>query len=387
MNPPDFDRVFDRSAGRAEKYAMRQKLFHTEDILPMWVADMDIATPECVMGAIRRRTEHPILGYEMMPDSAYEAQCDWMHARHGLTLQREWLRYSPSVVAAMHLSIRALSEPGEGVIVQAPVYPPFFQSVTAQQRRLIVNPLRRDRAGRYRFDFDDLERKIDADTRLLLLCSPHNPVGRVWERDELETLAEICCRHDLRIFSDEIHADLIFAPHHHIPTMSLEALRERTITAMGPGKTFNVAGLSISTVVIPDDTLRERFDRLYHGIHFAEGTVFGHAGFEAAYREGAPWLDALMAHLRRNAERLQACINTIDGIAMSPPEATYLAWLDCRGLGMDSDKALRQRFIENARLGLSPGITFGKAGSGYMRLNFAVPTPVMDEALERLQRF
>lgn len=387
MIPFDFDRKIDRAASNAEKYRLRPKLFHTDDVLPMWVADMDIATPDCVLDAIEMRRKHPVLGYEMMPDSAFEAQCAWMQKRHGVTMYRAWMRYSPSVVASINLAITAFTEPGDGIIVQTPVYPPFFNSVTMHDRQLILNPLRLDENGVYRFDLDDLRRKIDEHTKLLLLCSPHNPVGRVWEKEELEALTSICLEHDIMIFSDEIHADLTYAPHRHIPTIAIsDNVKSRTITAIGPGKTFNMAGLSISTVVIAEESIKQQFDKHYKRVHFAEGTIFGHIGFEAAYREGEAWLEGLVDHLHQNAIKLKLAIDKIPGIEMRMPQGTYLAWLDCRGLGFSNDKELRTAFVKRARLGLSPGISFGKAGNGYMRLNFAVTNDTMDDAIKRLEK-
>ncbi|WP_345987565.1 PatB family C-S lyase [Sulfurimonas sp. HSL1-2] len=381
-----FDRVTVRSGGNAEKYALRQKLFGTEDVLPMWVADMDIETPLCVRTAVMKRAEHPVYGYEEMPRSAFEAQCTWMATRHGVTMAPEELFFSHSVVASISAAIAAFTDPGDEVVVQPPIYPPFVSTVRHRGRRVLSNPLRQDEEGIYRFDLEGLEQQITPKTKLLLLCSPHNPVGRVWECTELEALAEICLRHGITVFADEIHSDLVFAGHKHTPFVSLgEAVRRITVTAIGPGKTFNVAGLAVSTVAITDTALRERFKAVYDTIHFAQGTVFGHAGFEAAYREGAAWLEALLGHLQGNIDRLADLTARFETIAFRPPEGTYLAWLDCRRMGFESDKALREFFIREARLGLSPGISFGREGSGFMRLNFAVPTPTMDEALYRLE--
>ena len=382
-----FDRVPDRRTGNAEKYTLRKKLFGTEDVLPMWVADMDIETPECIRDAVLRRAAQPVYGYEEMPASAFGAQIAWMKKRHGLTLQREWLRYSHSVVASISTAIMAFTDPGDEVIVQTPIYPPFMKQVVHNGRTLVTNPLHRESDGDYRFDFDDLRAKITPRTKLLLLCSPHNPVGRVWTRGELEALAAICLEHGIRVFADEIHSDLVYAPHRHVPFASLsDEVRDSTVTAIGPGKTFNVAGLAISTVAISDEAMRARFEEVYEAIHFAQGTIFGHAGFEAAYREGEAWLDALLVHLAKNAEKLESLLQRYDGIDFRPPEGTYLAWLDCRGLEFESDRELRRFFVQKAKLGLSPGISFGREGSGFMRLNFAVPTPVMDDALARLEK-
>lgn len=383
---PIFDRVTDRTQGNAEKYALRQRLFHTEDVLPMWVADMDIETPACVREAVKRRAEHPVYGYEEMPESAFEAQMAWMQRRQGLSLRREWLFYSHSVVASISAAIAAFTGPGDEVVVQPPIYPPFVSTVTHSGRRVLSNPLRRDENGTYRFDLDGLKKQITPRTKLLLLSSPHNPVGRVWERDELAALAALCLEHGIRVFADEIHSDLVYAGHRHTPFMTLgDDVRDITVTALGPGKSFNVAGLAISTVAVADAAMRQRFETVYKTIHFAQGTVFGHAGFEAAYRDGDAWLDALLAHLQRNSDRLEALAAAHDAIAYRPPEGTYLAWLDCRKMGLGSDRALREFFIREAKLGLSPGISFGREGSGFMRLNFAVPTPTMIEATARLE--
>ena len=381
-----FDRVTDRTFGNAEKYALRQRLFHTEDVLPMWVADMDIETPECVREAVKRRAEHPVYGYEEMPESAFEAQMGWMQRRHGLSLRREWLFYSHSVVASISAAIAAFTEPGDEVIVQPPIYPPFVSTVTHSGRRVLSNPLRRDENGVYRFDLEGLKKQITPRTKLLLLSSPHNPVGRVWKRDELGALAALCLEHGIRVFADEIHSDLVYAGQRHTPFMTLgDDVRDITVTAFGPGKTFNVAGLAISTVAVAEPGMRRRFDAVYKTVHFAQGTVFGHAGFEAAYRDGEAWLDALLLHLGGNIDRLSAVAVRHEAVSFLPPQGTYLAWLDCRKMGFGSDRVLREFFIREAKLGLSPGISFGREGSGFMRLNFAVPTPTMAEAAARLE--
>ncbi len=377
------DTVVDRAHSNAEKYTLRQKLFGSEDVLPLWVADMDIVTPPFITEAVQERAKHPIYGYEMMSDSAYEVQIAWLKRRHGLHVKREELLYSPSVVASINMAIAAFTKPGDKVIVQPPIYPPFMKSVTHHGRKVLLNPLKQDEAGVYRFDFDDLRSKIDSDTKLLLLCSPHNPVGRVWSRAELLELGEICLEHNIIVLADEIHSDLIFAPHKHTPFSALsKEIAAITLSTYGPGKTFNLAGLSISTLHVSNSELREKIEKVYEQIHFAEGTVFGHVAFEAAYREGDAWVDALMQYFTCNVHSLRQTLEDTP-LTCKAPEGTYLAWINCRALGL-GDRALRELFVNEARLGLSPGISFGKEGSGFMRLNFAVPHIVMNRATQLL---
>ena len=379
-------RFIDRSATNAEKYTLRQKLFHTEAVIPMWVADMDIATPECVIHAVQERLRHPILGYEIMTDSAYAAQIGWVREHHGFEMERQWLSYSPSVVASIGCAIRAFSEEGDEVIVMDPVYPPFYSMVKDNNRQLILHPLKQDKEGIYRFDIERLRAHITPKTKLLLLCSPHNPIGRVWSRDELLALGELCLKYGIRIISDEIHSDLVFALYTHIPIASLsEALLNNTLTLIGPGKTFNMAGFSISSVCIADEIMRKRYEEEAHRIHFGEGAVLSHVAFETAYREGGEWHQKLLEHLRVNASLIEAWVAEHPVIQFRPPEATYLAWLDCSALGL-GDRELREFFVSKAGLGLSPGLSFGKEGSGFMRLNFAVPTSVLSDALDRLDK-
>lgn len=375
-----------RSGTNAEKYVLRKKLFGRDDVEPMWVADMDIATPACVLEAVRERLNHPVIGYEIMRDAAYEAQIGWFEEHHGFRMEREWLSFSPSVVASIGCAIRALSSEGDEVIVMDPVYPPFYSMVRENNRRLVTHPLRPGTDGVYRFDITLLASQITPKTKLLLLCSPHNPVGRVWNREELEALGEVCLRHGIRIISDEIHCDLVYAPHRHYPTASLShGLRENTVMLLGPGKSFNMAGFSISTVCIPSAELRALYDAERKRVHWGDGPVLSHVAFEAAYREGEPWLAGLVEHLSRNAETVSAWAARQKRIGCRKPEGTYLAWLDCRQLGL-GDRELREFFVHEAGLGLSPGLSFGKEGSGFMRLNFAVPSDMLRRALEKLEK-
>lgn len=376
-----------RKDTNAEKYTLRKELFGTEDVLPVWVADMDIDTPDFVLEAVKKRLEHPLVGYEEVPTSAFEAQIEWMKKEHGISFELEDMLYSHSVVASMSLAIDAFSEVGDKVIVQTPVYPPFFHSVMEHDRELLKNPLKQNKDGSYTFDIEDLKSKIDDKTKLLLLCSPHNPVGRVWRQEELEEILAICLEHNIIVFSDEIHSDLVYAPNKHIPFASLsEDARNITLTAIGVGKTFNMAGFAMSSVAIPNKELREKFLKSYRRVHFAQGSVLSHVAFEAAYREGKEWLEALKLHLWSNYEMLKSVREKYsDKIKVTPIQATYLAWLDCRGMNL-SNKALRKFFVEEAKLGLNAGLSFGREGNGFMRLNFAVSSAKMSQVVQRLDQ-
>ena len=382
----DFTTAANREDTNAEKYTLREELFGTQDVLPAWVADMDINTPDFVLNAVKKRLDHPIVGYEEMPDSAFDAQIKWMQTEHGTAFKREDMFYSHSVVASMRSAIAAFTDEGDGVIVQTPVYPPFFHSVTQLNRKVVKNPLRRCEDGSYTFDIEDLRAKINKRTKLLLLCSPHNPVGRVWKREELEAILALCLEHNIVVFADEIHSDLVYAPNKHISFSTLNAAAKTlTLTAIGVGKTFNMAGFAISSVAIEDENLRKRFKKAYESVHYAQGSALSHVAFEAAYTEGKEWLSELKIHLYNNYMLLK---NLSDKYAtfikITPIEATYLAWIDCRGMGM-RDKELREFFIKDAKLGLNAGLAFGREGSAYMRLNFAVSSTTMLQIINRLE--
>jgi cystathionine beta-lyase len=287
----------------------------------------------------------------------------------------------------MHVAIEAFSEKGDGVIVQTPVYSPFFHSVTQLDRKVVKNPLHLQEDGTYSFDSEDLKSKIDNKTKLLLLCSPHNPVGRVWKSDELEQILEICLENNIIVFADEIHSDLVYAPNKHIPFASLsQEARDITLTAIGVGKTFNMAGFAMSSVAITDKKLKAKFKKAYDKVHFAQGAVLSHVAFESAYRHGEEWLEDLKKHLYANYEMLKkSTLKYPHLIKITPIEATYLAWLDCRGMGL-SDRVLREFFIKEAKLGLNAGLSFGREGSGFMRLNFALSYAKMSQIIQRLEK-
>lgn len=379
----DFDTPLSRLDSHSVKYGLRRVKFGRKDVLPLWVADMDFAAPPCVQAALAKRVAHPIYGYTLADVGVFEAIMDWQWRRHGWRVEKEWITLLPGVVPGLDIGVQALTQPGEAVVVQPPVYNPLCESAERNGRRLIRNPLRWTE-GRHEMDFDQLDAAITPDTRLFHLCSPHNPGGRVWRREELERLGAICARHDLIIISDEIHADLVFPGSRHLPMASLSPdLAARTITLNSPGKTFNTAGLHTAYAIIPDPLLRARFIEGVHRLHLEGPNLFGLTALKAAYQEGKPWLTALLAYLKGNMDL--ACdhiARRLPRVRSTAPESTFLLWLDCRGLLLD-DAALRQRLID-AGLGLSPGTQFGPEGSGFMRMNVALPRAQLTEALDRL---
>ncbi len=383
----NYNKVYDRQNTNAEKYALRKEVYGTNDVIPMWVADMDIQTPQFIIDAMKERLNHPILGYEEFPKTAKKAQIAWMKKNYNFDIEEKSILYSHSVVASMNIAIKAFTNIGDEVIVQPPVYPPFYSSITNNKRVMISNPLKIDDNGDYTFDFEDLESKITPKTKLLLFCSPHNPVGRVWTRKELEKLASICLKNDIKVFSDEIHSDLVFDEFQHIPFASISSnTKDITITAVGVGKTFNLSGLSTSTVIIQNESMFEAFKEEYEAIHLAQGNTFGHIAFELAYLHGQEWRDELMTHLTTNINKLEKMLLKYSHlITFKKSQGTYLIWLDCHKMGMNNKK-LKEFFIQKAKLGLTSGTYFGKKGSLYMRMNIAVPTSIMDETIKRLDK-
>jgi len=378
-----FDAV-ERRESRSIKWDDTSRRFGRENLLPLWVADMDFPAPVVVQEALRRRVEHPVYGYSIYGDAFYEAIIEWYAHRFDWEIEREWIVPDHGVVVSINTAVAALTEPGDGIIIQTPIYPPFFSAVEANRRKTLENRLRYE-AGRYTIDWDDFEAKA-REARMFLLCSPHNPTTRAWEKDELEKMASICHEHDVIIVADEIHSDMVYE-RKHIPVGRLPKALDRTLTLHAPSKTFNIAGLNTSYAVIPDPAVREAFRKEYARIGLPHGNVMGVAALEAAYTpEGARWLEALLTTLKANRDFVTAYLaEHIPQIVPVKPEATFLIWLDCRSLGLD-DKALEQLFFDRAGLALNPGVSFGEAGSGFMRLNIGTSRTILEQALQQLER-
>src|SRR6266481_5048417 len=379
----DFDQVISRDGTSSLKYDGRLGHFNSGDVIPLWVADMDFAVPEAVQRALLARAAHPIYGYTVYPESLYDTLVSWLDKRHGWAVRREWIVLCPGVVPSLHASIYAFTQPGDAVIIQPPVYAPFLSAPKITERRLLLNPLKFEH-GRYCFDINHFEHCAADGARLLLLCSPHNPVGRVWQTQELQALLEICQRYSITVVSDEIHADLIYPGMQHTPLAKLAQGAVKVITAVAPSKTFNIPGLGLSALIIPDELDRAAIGHAFNRLLVGAINPFSVAAFEAAYCEGAPWLDELLDYLSVTRNFVRTYLQQhLPRIKLIEPEGTYLLWLDCREMKL-SDKQLQQFFVQDAGVGLSPGILFGAEGSGFMRMNIGASRKVIAEALQKI---
>lgn len=359
-----------------------------QERLPLWVADMDFAPPPAVLQAVRERLEHPILGYSIVPAGFYEALDAFQLEQHGRAMPRDDVSVISAVMPGVKTAIECFSEPGDGVVIQAPVYTPFFHSVENKGRRVVVNHLH-EHHGEYRIDFEELESVIDAGTRIMLLCSPHNPVGRVWTRHELEALAEIALRHDLTVVSDEIHADLRLNDNDFLGIAELgPEIAARTVTIVSPSKTFNIPGCSVAAASIKAPELRSRYRAALQAAGTEHVTTPALVASEAAYRDGAPWLAALRRHLVETVEEVRGILaDRLPLVSASPTEASFIMWLDFRRLQRKrdiSDEELQRLLREEAKVELSHGPVFGPGGEGFQRLNIATPKAVLHDALDRI---
>jgi cystathionine beta-lyase len=377
----DFDRVIDRRQTESSKWRK-----YPADVLPLWVADMDFPSPEPVVRALRERVEHPFYGYGTEQPEFYEVIVDRLQKRFGWRVSAEAILHLPGVIPGFNLACRSVAVPGDGLLLQTPMYPPILRAPDNCGLTREEAPLGREPGGRYAIDFDVFRSAIRERTRLFVLCNPHNPVGRVWERADLSRLAEICLERNLVIVADEIHCDLVYAGHQHVPIASLSPeVERRTITLMAPSKTFNLPGLKSSIAIIPDATLRANFVAAQLDLVRAVN-IFGYVATLAAYRDGQPWLDDLLRYLEANRDFVARYVaDRLPGITMAKPEGTYLAWLDCRAAKLPNDDPFTF-FLERAKVALNDGAAFGAPGRGFARLNFACPRSLLTEGLERMRR-
>ena len=389
----DFDQVCDRRNTNCVKWDSAQYIFGPNEVIPMWVADMDFPVAQPIVDALRKRAEHPYYGYTQPGPGINEAIVERMQRKFNWKIKPEWIVFTPGVVPALNIAIRSLTHPGDEVIIQEPVYYPFFPAVTASGCQIVNNGLKRIN-DRYEMDFEDLESKflprigmVPTSRRIkaMVLCNPHNPVGRLWNREELTRMGAIAIRHGVTVISDEIHCEILFKGYRHTPFASIsEEFEQNCIVCMAPSKTFNLAGLEASSIIIPNKNLRHNFAGTRAGI-LPGPNLFGYTALEAAYRYGDEWLDQVLDYLQGNLEYLlEYFAKKIPKVKVIPPQGTYLIWLDFTALGMD-DLALRQWMREKARVGLDDGFLFGKGGSGFQRMNIACPRYILTEALTRIE--
>ena len=370
---------FNKNINRKNTGAVKWDIYNERDVLPMWVADMDFLSPPPVIQALKERSEHGVFGYTWQTDELVETVIARLKKLYQWEVNPEWLVWLPGLVSGLNVACRAIGEAGDEVLTSVPIYPPFLSAPKNQDRALKKFPMIRN-GDMWEIDFETFEKAIGERSKLFILCNPHNPLGRIFTRDELHKIAALCEKHDLILCSDEIHCDLLLdANKSHIPTASLSSnFAERTITLMAPSKTFNVAGLGLSFAVIANDKLRRKFQRAMQGI-VPHPNLFGYSAALAAYKHGGEWLEELLDYLRINRDMVYSRINAMPGLSTTHVEATYLAWIDARDLGVDNP----HQFFEKAGVGLSNGIEF--FAKGFLRLNFGCPRDMLEEALERME--
>lgn len=380
----NFDEIINRRKTNSIKWEVPVINYGREDILPMWVADMDFKSPDVVVNKIKERAEHGVYGYTLKEDTHYKSIIDWVKRRHGWEIEKDWISFSPGIVTAISLSVLAYTQPGDKVIIQTPVYHPFFSCVQNNGRIVVENKLK-NIDGRYEMDFDDLENKIDPRVKMLILCSPHNPIGRVWSAQELKRLGEICIKNDILIISDEIHSDIIFKGNKHTPVAKIsKELENNTVTCIAPSKTFNVAGLMTSAIIIPNRKLRAQFVNVLDNIGLGGLNVFGAVALENCYNYGEEWLEELLVYLEDNSRFVMDYIySNIPNVNAVKPEGTYLMWLDFRKLGINQ-KELNEIMIKRAGVLLNDGLEFGSCGEGFLRMNIGTPRPLLEQGLKKI---
>jgi cystathionine beta-lyase len=381
----DFDKVIDRSGTRANKLEYRKLLFKTEDVIPLWVADMDLAISEEIQNDLKKRLEHPVFGYTYQDSDFLEAIVNWQKKRNNWEISARSVTAISGVLPAIAMSIKAFTEVGDKIMIQTPVYPPFFDLVQKSERVLIKNPLI-EKDGNYFIDFADMESSFAEGVKMIIIANPHNPVGKVFTRDELVQLTDLCVKYNVMILSDEIHSDLIMGEKPHIPVASIsKEASDLTITCMSPTKSFNIAGLSVAYTIIENRDLRKAYRYSVNSMHLNMVNTLGTEALISAYTKGEPWLEELVPYIKSNIEFVSKFLkNKIPQVSTSKNEGTYLVWLDFRKLKMTNSE-LKSFLIEKAKLGLNQGIDFGEEGSGFARLNAATSRVILEKAMNQLK--
>ena len=381
----DFDTVIDRRDTKSLKYDFAVSRGRPKDVLPLWVADMDFKTSSYIIEVLEDTVKHGIFGYSESDEEYFNVVSSWMKRRYDWDVKENWLIKTPGIVYALAMAVRAYTEEGDAVLIQQPVYYPFSEVVEDNKRRLVINELVQHEDGKYYIDYEDFEKKIVSENvKLFILCNPHNPVGRVWTKEELATIGDICLKHNVIVVSDEIHADFVFARKHTVFANVKEEYKDISIVCTSPSKTFNIAGLQVSHIFIANDELRKSFVEQVNGTGYSQLNLQGLVACEAAYKYGDEWLDAVLKVIRSNAEYVDAYLKEkLPKVKMTELEGTYLVWLDFREYGL-SDIELNRMIIHKAGLWLDRGSLFGKAGEGYQRINIACPRSILTEALDKL---
>lgn len=382
----DFDKIINRHNTGALKIERCKELFGTEDLIPLWVADMDFATPDFIIDAVKNRLEHPILGYSVACEDYFESVLKWINMLHGCKIERDWLGFLPGIVPGLAFAINAFSQPNDEIIVQPPVYPPFINVPNKNNRKVVFNPLKVVN-GQFEMDLEDFERKITGRTRIFLLCNPQNPGGRTWDKGTLEKVAAICYKHGILVVSDEIHSDMALPGHKHISfgTVS-EHAQQNSITYMAPSKTFNMAGVISSSYIIPNPEIRKKFKEYLENSELANGNIFAYIACKAAYDNGAEWRKQMLEYVQGNLDYVVDFLkNNVPQIKPMIPQASFLIWLDCSGMNMTTNE-LQDFMVKKAKLGLNKGTTYGPGGENHLRLNIGCPRSVLVEAMNNLKR-
>ncbi|MDD4159585.1 MAG: PatB family C-S lyase [Synergistaceae bacterium] len=383
MGKYDFDTYIERRGTSSMKWDLMGERFGDPDLLPYWVADMDFKSPPEVISAIEDKLRHGVLGYPVVKESLVESVLNWEKTRHGWDIDRSAVSWAPGVVGGLAFAIEAYTKPGDGIMIQTPVYPPFYEIIGTSGRHIVRNPLKRA-GGRFVMDIEGLEKLVTPTCRTLILCSPHNPVSRVWTKAELEKLAELAERRDMLILADEIHQDIVYSDAIHTCFASLPNMGKRTVTFIAPSKTFNLAGLSSSVAIIPDHCLMEQYKSVLVRFHLSRLNAIGLAAMEAAYSKCADWADEMVAYLEGNRDYAEKFIKErMPKAKLDHPEGTYIFWIDFRGYGFDA-KALKEFLVREARVALNDGMDFGEEGSGFARLNVGTTRKQLTEGLEMI---
>ena len=381
----DFDEVVDRTHTHSLKYDFAEKRGMPEGLLPLWVADMDFKTSSYIVEALEKMNAHGIFGYSEADDTYFRVLRDWMKRHYDWEVREPWLVKTPGIVFALAMAVKAFTREGEAVLIQQPVYYPFSEVVEDNHRKLVISELRQDADGRYCIDYEDFERKIVAeDVKLFFLCNPHNPVGRVWTKEELLKIGDICLRHQVLVVSDEIHADFVFRHPHTVFSEVKEEYRDISIVCTSPSKTFNIAALQVSNIFIPNPDMKRKFCRQIDACGYSQLNLPGLVACQAAYEHGDVWLRAVLQYIKKNAEFVEEFLRErLPKVKMTELEGTYLVWLDFRAYGL-TDPELNRRVLHRAGLWLDRGRMFGKTGEGFQRINIACPRSILTEALEKL---